>query len=209
MNESSTVRFGLRPDFRVVIVASRREWRDWLQKEHASSAGAWVITTKNGSLKPGDSYVSARDVNEECLCFGWIDSKPGRVDEHQTALLCTPRKPGSGWSKVNKARIEELVDDGQMTSAGQAAINAAKTDGSWEGLDAVDALEVPADLKLELRRYRSATANFAAFPPSTRKAILEWITQAKTNATRTRRIEETAALADQNIRANQWRRPST
>jgi uncharacterized protein YdeI (YjbR/CyaY-like superfamily) len=167
MNENSTARFGLRPDFPVVMVASRKEWRHWLQKEHASSAGAWVITTKKGSLKPGDSYVSARDVNEECLCFGWIDSKPGRVDGHQTALLCTPRKSGSGWSKVNKARIEELVNDGQMTNAGQTAINAAKTDGSWERLDTVDALEVPVDLKNELRRYPSATTNFAAFPPST------------------------------------------
>lgn len=107
----------------------------------------------------------------------------------------------SGYSVIVAARDLSAVE------AHVEMLRAGGFDAFAERLDAVDALEVPADLKHELRRYRSATTNFAAFPPSTRKAILEWITQAKTNATRTRRIEETAALADQNIRANQWRHP--
>jgi uncharacterized protein YdeI (YjbR/CyaY-like superfamily) len=199
---------GLRPNLPFVAVASRAEWRRWLTREHARSSGVWVVTTKKGSLKPDAAYVTARDLNEECLCFGWIDSKPARVDDERTALLCTPRKAGSGWSLVNKHRIEQLITDGRMTTAGLQAIESAKTDGSWQELDSVDALEVPDDLQRELGHYRSATANFAVFPPSTRKAILEWIAQARTDKTRAKRVEETAALADQNLRANQWQRPA-
>jgi uncharacterized protein YdeI (YjbR/CyaY-like superfamily) len=208
VNAASATTRGLRPDLPIVAVASRAEWGRWLTREHARSSGVWVVTTKKGSLKPDAEYVSARDLNEECLCFGWIDSKPARVDDERTALLCTPRKAGSGWSLVNKRRIDQLIADGRMTTAGLQAIESAKNDGSWQKLDSVDALEVPDDLQRRLGYYQSARANFTAFPPSTRKAILEWIAQAKTDKTRAKRVEETAALADQNLRANQWHRPA-
>lgn len=208
MTATSTAMFGLRPDLPVVVVSSRTEWRLWLEREHAESTGVWVVTTKKGSLKSTDEYVSARDLNEECLCFGWIDSKPGKVDDQRTALLCTPRRPTSGWSLVNKTRIEQLIAGGRMAEAGLKAINDAKVDGSWQKLDGVDALEVPDDLERELGRFEHAAAAFAAFPPSARRGILEWIAQAKTDSTRTKRIQETASLADQNIRANQWRQPA-
>mgnify|MGYP006154658151 CR=1 FL=1 len=50
-----------------------------------------------------------------------------------------------------------------------------------------------------------ARANFDAFPRSARRGILEWITQAKKPETRAKRVEETARLAQENVRANQWR----
>lgn len=196
----------LRPDLPLVEVATRADWRTWLEREHHRSAGVWAVTVKKGSLAPGEEYVSAADLNEECLCFGWIDSKPGRVDDRTTALLCTPRKPGSGWSKVNKDRLERLLADGLVAEAGLLAIAAAKADGSWNALDAIDALEVPDDLGAALDSRPPARANFAAFPPSARRGILEWIASAKTEPTRTKRVTETAELAQQDIRANQWPR---
>ena len=51
-----------------------------------------------------------------------------------------------------------------------------------------------------------ARRNFDAFPPSARRGILEWINAAKSPTTRDRRVAETAHLAQQNIRANQWPR---
>ncbi len=165
------------------------------------------MTYKKASVATGHEYVSARDLNEECLCFGWIDSKPGKVDERRTALLCTPRKPGSGWSKVNKDRLEPLLDSGLVAPAGLAAIERAKADGSWSKLDSIDALTVPDDLAAALAGYPNATANFEGFPPSARRGILEWIAGAKREPTRAKRVEQTAKLAEQNIRANQWPRP--
>ena len=185
---------------------SRQAWRDWLAVEHQRSTGVWAVTVKKSALAPGEEYVSPRDLNEECLCVGWIDSKPAKVDHRRTALLCTPRKPGSGWSKVNKDRLERLLADGLVLPAGIAAIGAAKADGSWTMLDEIEALTVPNDLAAALAAIEPARHNFDAFPPSARRGILEWIAQAKTEPTRTKRIDETARLAGENRRANQWPR---
>jgi uncharacterized protein YdeI (YjbR/CyaY-like superfamily) len=196
----------LAPDLPLVPVASRDEWRRWLEANHLVSRGVWVVTSKKSALAPGARWVSPRDVNEECLCFGWVDSRPGSVDEARSALLCTPRTPGSGWSRVNKERLEALLAAGRVHRSGLDAIERAKADGSWSRLDEVDALIVPADLAAALDRLSPARDHFDRFPPSTRKAILEWIAQAKTDGTRSRRVEETATLAQRNVRANQWPR---
>jgi uncharacterized protein YdeI (YjbR/CyaY-like superfamily) len=98
----------------------------------------------------------------------------------------------------------KLIAAGLMQASGLAKITVAKQDGSWTKLDEVETLAVPADLARAFRRYAGAAANFAAFPPSARRGILEWIAQAKTPETRTKRITETAALAAQNKRANQY-----
>jgi uncharacterized protein YdeI (YjbR/CyaY-like superfamily) len=89
--------------------------------------------------------------------------------------------------------------------AGRAAIAAAQADGSWSKLDDVDLLVVPDDLAAALATVPAARANFDAFPPSARRGILEWIAQAKSAATRAKRVAETARLAGENVRANQWR----
>jgi uncharacterized protein YdeI (YjbR/CyaY-like superfamily) len=120
-------------------------------------------------------------------------------------LWFSPRKPGSGWSKPNKERIEKMIAVGRMAPAGLEKINAAKSDGSWTLLDAVEALEIPPDLETALAAYPQARTNFDAFPRSAKRAILEWIMQAKRPETRAKRVGETARLAEENIRANQWR----
>lgn len=91
-----------------------------------------------------------------------------------------------------------------MTDAGLEKINAAKRDGSWHVLDKVEALEIPTDLDKAFKNYKHAKDNFEGFPPSVRRGILEWIINAKKPATRAKRVAETARLAEQNLRANQW-----
>jgi uncharacterized protein YdeI (YjbR/CyaY-like superfamily) len=139
------------------------------------------------------------------LCFGWIDSIPGKVDELRTKLYFSPRKPGSAWSQSNKVRVEELEDQGLMRPAGQAKVDEAKASGMWSKIDEAQNAIVPDDLKAAFETYPGSSANFEAFPRGVRKQILEWITQAKTAPTRQKRIAETAELAGNNIRANQWR----
>lgn len=58
-----------------------------------------------------------------------------------------------------------------------------------------------------LENIPKALDYFMAFPPSTKRGILEWIFNAKRPATRAKRILETATLAGENIRANQYRQP--
>jgi uncharacterized protein YdeI (YjbR/CyaY-like superfamily) len=116
-----------------------------------------------------------------------------------------PRKPKSAWSAVNKRRVDVLMAAGLMTEAGLAAIEAAKTDGSWNALDRSDALELSDDLLAAFERHPGSRANWDGFPAGARKQILEWIYAAKRDETRAGRVEQTASLAARNERANQWR----
>jgi uncharacterized protein YdeI (YjbR/CyaY-like superfamily) len=186
-----------------VHAESRRAWRAWLQKHHAIELGVWLITWKKASGRPVLAYG---DLVEEALCFGWIDSRPNKLDDERSMRWFAPRKAHSGWSALNKARAGRAQAAGLMTPAGQARIDAAMADGSWLALDAVDALEIPADLALVLKARELAFDNFTGFPRSAKRSILEWIGNAKTAPTRIRRIEETARLAAAGERANQWRR---
>lgn len=187
----------------LVEPASRAAWRTWLHEHHASSTGVRVVIHKKGSPTPN---LSVADAVEEALCFGWIDSRPGTLDDHRSVLYVSPRRPGSGWSAVNKERIARLQAAGLMTPAGQARIDAAVQDGTWTKLDAVDALDVPADLRAALDARPGAAAHWDAFPRTAKRALLEWIMNAKTDATRVKRVTETAEKAARGERANQWTR---
>jgi uncharacterized protein YdeI (YjbR/CyaY-like superfamily) len=146
---------------------------------------------------------------EEALCFGWIDSRPNVRDGESYYLLFTQRSPKSKWSALNKRRVAALTRAGLMTSAGKAMITLAKRTGTWTALNASDKMIIPRDLAAAFKKNGAAKKNFDAFPPSAKKAILEWINSAKQPETRKRRVTETASLAAKNIRANQWtKRPS-
>lgn len=181
---------------------SRADWRTWLTKHHTRETGVWVVTYRKGAGKP---IVGYDDLVEEALCFGWIDSRPRKLDEKRTMLWFSPRKAKSAWSRPNKERVERLIAAGLMTPAGQAKIDAAKRDGLWTKLDAVEELTIPEDLARALAEQPPAAEFFEAFPRSAKRGILEWIEQAKRPETREKRVEETARLAKRNERANQWR----
>jgi uncharacterized protein YdeI (YjbR/CyaY-like superfamily) len=179
--------------------ASRAEWRQWLADHHASAPGVWLVYFKKETGHPSVTYPEAV---EEALCFGWIDSHPRKLDAERTQLLFTPRKPKSGWSKVNKERLARLEAAGLLMPAGLAAIARAKQNGAWESLDAAEAGTVPDDLAAALAADATAGRNFAAFSPTARKMILTWVLGAKQPATRARRVAETVRLAALNKRAN-------
>lgn len=180
----------------------RQEWRSWLAEHHATSSGVWLIYYKKESGKPRVAYDEAV---EEALCFGWVDSRPNAIDDESYMQLFSPRKPKSPWSKINKERVARLIEQGLMTPAGLAKIEAAKGDGSWNRYDEVDDLAVPNDLIQALAANETANRYFEAFSPSSKKVILWWIASAKRPETRSKRIEETVRLAEQNIKANHYR----
>lgn len=181
--------------------ATRTEWRAWLAENHTRNEGVWLITYKKATGMPRIEYDEAV---EEALCFGWIDSKPQKLDAERSMLWFAPRKPGSGWSKPNKERVERMIAAGLMTPAGLARVEAARSDGSWSALDGVEALETPPDLAQALAANPEAQRYWDAFPRSVKRGILEWIVNARRPETRTRRITETVSLAAENRRANQW-----
>lgn len=170
---------------------TRAEWSAWLEDNHTRHEGVWLITYKKATGKLRIAYDEAV---EEALCFGWIDSKPNKLDDERSLLWFAPRKLATGWSWPNKERVATLIAAGLMAPAGLAKVEAAQADGSWNALDAVEALEAdPA-----AQRY------WDAFPRSVKRGILEWIASAKTSSTRARRVDETVRLAAENRPANQW-----
>lgn len=174
---------------------NRQEWREWLEKNHHTSIGIWLIYYKVKSGKPSVQYTEAV---KEALCFGWIDSKVKSLDEERYMQIFTPRKPKSVWSKLNKKYIEELIEQNLMTDAGLKKIEVAKQDSSWNQLDAIEELIIPADLKQALEANETANKYFQAFSNSSKKNILFWIENAKRTETRLKRIEQTISSAELN-----------
>ena len=147
----------------------RATWRAWLEANHATSRGAWLVTWRRGH----GPVLDYEDAVEEALCFGWIDSTAGRVDEHRSKLYFAPRRRGSGWAATNKARVERLLAAGRIAPAGLAAIERAKADGSWTRLDASHPLRVSRDLPAVVKGLPRCAAALRRVPASTRRAILE------------------------------------
>jgi len=185
-------------DAQLVHADDRATWRAWLEANHATSSGAWLVTWRRRSGRLGLDYEAAI---EEALCFGWVDSTAGRVDDDRGKLYFAPRKPRSGWAATNKARIERLLAEGRMAPAGITAIERAKANGSWEVLDSAERLVVPADLAAALDARPPAAANFAGFPPSARKQMLAWVALAMRPETRADRIRRVVDAAERNVRA--------
>lgn len=175
---------------RVVVVHTLDDWRDWLRAEGGSSQAIWLTVWKKAA---GPDKLTYDDMVDEALCHGWIDSTVNRFDETSYLLLLAPRKKGSIWSAVNKARIERLVAADRMQPTGRAVIDAAVADGSWTILDSVDAMVEPDDLVLAIDAA-GARERWQSWAPSRRKQVLTQLVLAKTEATRSRRID--AALEE-------------
>jgi len=171
---------------------SRAEFRAWLEEHAASSAGIWLAVGKKGGRVTTLTYD---DAVEEALCFGWIDATVRRLDDDRFLQLFTPRRPGGNWAASNKARVERLIAEGLMTPAGLAAIDRAKADGSWNRLTDIEAMVMPDDLTAALAATPGAAEGFGNLPASGRQQLLYWITSAKRDETRAKRIAETVAAA--------------
>jgi uncharacterized protein YdeI (YjbR/CyaY-like superfamily) len=180
----------------------RKEWRTWLRKNHTKEKSVRLILYKKENSMPTIHYEEAVD---EALCFGWIDSKPNKRDEESYYLLFSKRSPKSNWSKANRERAKGLIKQGLMEKAGLDMIELAKKNGTWTALIDVQNSVIPDDLQQALNKNKKALSNFEAFPPSSKRIILEWILNAKKQETREKRIIETVTLAAKNIKANHYR----
>jgi uncharacterized protein YdeI (YjbR/CyaY-like superfamily) len=184
-------------DAPMVDAEDRASWRAWLETNHATATGVWLVSWRRGH----GPRVEYEDAIKEALCFGWIDSQGGNVDAERSRQYFAPRKPTSGWAATNKARVQRLIAEGRMAPAGLAAIERAKANGSWSLLDEVEQGIVPDDLALALADHPPAATNFEHFPKSARRAMLEWVAQAKRTETRATRVLAIAERAARNERA--------
>jgi uncharacterized protein YdeI (YjbR/CyaY-like superfamily) len=193
-------------DLDSVQPASRKAWRSWLQKHHASSPGIWLVYAKKHSGIASLSYV---DAVEEALCFGWIDSLVHPINDSLYKQIFTPRKPASRWSALNKQRVEKLIAEGQMTTAGMKMIELAKTTGNWQAHAETDALTIPPELKKALASNADAKKNWPTYTASQQKGFLRMLHDAKTPETRVKRIARILAIVSKRITFAQLLKPKT
>ena len=184
-----------------IYFKTRKSWRAWLQKNHQKEKSVWlIIHNKNSTTK----CVNYEEAVEESLCFGWVDSIAKKRDDESHMQYFSQRKAKSNWSKSNKERVARLIEQGLMRPSGQAMIDLAKKSGTWTVLEKVQRSIIPEDLKILLLKNKIAEKYFQAFPPSSKRIILEWIQNAKKPETRKQRIKQTVLLAAKNLRANHY-----
>jgi uncharacterized protein YdeI (YjbR/CyaY-like superfamily) len=125
-----------------IYFGSAADFRTWLAANHDSATELWVGLHKKGSPKTGLRYQEAV---EEALCFGWIDGLTRSRDADSFVQRFTPRRPGSGWSAVNIAKVAELTRQGRMQPPGVRAF--AERDKRKDGQRLAD---LPAELPAEM-----------------------------------------------------------
>jgi uncharacterized protein YdeI (YjbR/CyaY-like superfamily) len=185
-------------DFPIYHPPNLAAWRAWLTANHDTARGVWVASWRKTS---GRDRVLYDGLVEEALCFGWIDSTVNILDDERGLQLMTPRKPTSGWSRLNKDRCAALRAQGRMTDAGRRAVEVAKANGRWTAYDAVEDMIEPDDLAEALDASPAARAAWDGFPPSARKQMLWWVVSAGKPATRARRITKIVSEAELGRRA--------
>jgi uncharacterized protein YdeI (YjbR/CyaY-like superfamily) len=169
-----------------IFFSTPGELRAWLEQHHATANELWVGYYKKAS---GRRSVTWSEVVDEALCFGWIDGKVQRIDEHRYRQRLTPRKRNSNWSAVNVEKVAELRKQGRMTPAGEAAFAARREKGpgtlSYERRhDAAFDAEQEATFRANKRAWKWFTAQ----APSYRTTATFWVVSAKRPETRARRL---------------------
>lgn len=176
--------------------SNRQEWRQWLQENHQSKQSVWLVYYKKKTNIPS---ITWSEVVDEALCFGWIDSTAKPIDEEKYMQFITRRKPKSVWSKINKDKVQRLIDESLMMPAGYASIDIAKQNGSWNILDEVDALIIPPDLEMGFAAQPGSKEAFLSLSKSAQKVLLSGLVLAKQAATREKRIGEIVARVGETI----------
>lgn len=164
---------------------NRKEWRSWLHKNHKTEKGIWLVYYKKHTGQPSISYT---DAVEEAICFGWIDGQIKKIDDDKYMQRFTPRKPKSLWSEINIERAKKMIELGYMTERGLKALKEGTK--TKERIPSSKNFSVPPYLKTALSKNKKAWSNFQSFSPSAQLAYVYWVTSAKTDETRQKRIEK-------------------
>ena len=171
-----------------LLLPDAAAWRAWLEENHSSSQGVWLVLHKKDGEVTALTYEQAV---QEALCFGWIDGQARRRDEQSSFQRMTPRRPRSLWSLRNVERVGRLEAEGRMQEAGRVQVRAAKADGRWDRAYLGQATAtVPEDLAAAIAAVPAAQAMFDVLTKTNRYALLYRVDEARRPETRARRIAQ-------------------
>lgn len=165
-------------------VDSRQALWKWLQEHHRQAESVLLVTFKK-SVR--DKFVSREDVLDTLVAFGWTDGRRWAVDEQRTMQLISPRRT-LVWAASYKRRADRLIREHLMQPAGLDSMEAAHAAGLWHVSDPLDALQIPEDLKRALESSEAAMKYWWTCSLSYRRNVLRWLSKARTQATRERRV---------------------
>jgi uncharacterized protein YdeI (YjbR/CyaY-like superfamily) len=180
-----------------ILFPDRAAFRKWLSKNHASNKGVWLVLSKVNTLKT----LKPDEALEEALCFGWIDGQIKSLDEEKYMKKFTPRRKGSRWSEYNRNLAARLIEQGQMTEFGLAAIEQAKQSGNWNVPQQARASDEQIQILIDaLQGYDLALANFLKMPLSVRRTYTTAYLDAKAEETRVSRLKRIIERLNENKR---------
>ena len=179
-----------------VTVLSRQDFRNWLAKNHDKESKVSAIIYKKHTGKKSPSH---REMIEEAICFGWIDTVIKKLDEDRYIRTFSKRNKNGKWSNNTIKYAKELFKKNKMAPAGiKAYKDGLKKPTHDAGIPKNP--EMPTELKKELDKSKKAKENFTNFPPSFKKILYRWILRGKREETRMKRVKLIVNKSKQNKR---------
>jgi len=169
-----------------VFFRDARAFRRWLHSHAATATELLVGFHKRHTAEPSMTWPESVD---EALCFGWIDGVRKRIDDERYQIRFTPRRPGSIWSAINIAKVQQLEAEGRMTPAGRDAF-ARRTEARSVvyAYEQAETATLTAAERAAFRKQRAAWRFFEDTPPGYRRVVLHWVTSARKPETREARL---------------------
>ena len=184
-----------------IFFRNRDEFRNWLNINHDTNPGIWVMFYKKHM---NIDCIKYNELLEEVLCFGWIDSLIKKIDDDKYARKITPRTDTQKWSELNKKKVIELIKEDKMTQAGLHKIDNYLKTGKvvWpvnkSGKKELKENDIPDFIIKELAKNEPALINFNKLATTYKRHYLLWITNARKEETIRSRLKESIGLLKEN-----------
>jgi uncharacterized protein YdeI (YjbR/CyaY-like superfamily) len=168
----------------IITVYTASQFRTWLKKNHNKETKMAIVVHKRHTGKLAPTH---REVIEEAICFGWIDTIIKRLDEDTFMRNFSKRNSNSKWSDNTLSYAQRLLKEGRMSKEGLRFYEMGKAKPTHDhGIPKNP--EMPAELAVALSKNAGAKKKFALYPPSTKRTLYRWILRGKLQETRKKRV---------------------
>jgi uncharacterized protein YdeI (YjbR/CyaY-like superfamily) len=169
----------------ILYFATPVELRRWFEENHMQVRELHLGYYKKGSGKPSVTWPQSV---EQALCFGWIDGVRHTINAESYTIRFTPRRVGSAWSALNIKVAQGLIEQGLMTPAGLKAFETHHQNPDSGYSVESRPQELPPAEDAELQANPAAWEYWQQQTASYRRAAVWWVTSAKQDATRRKRL---------------------
>ncbi len=182
----------------IITVYSAKEFRAWLKKNHKKETKMALVVHKRHTGKPAPTH---REVIEEAICFGWIDTTIKRLDEDTFVRNFSKRTLNSKWSDNTLSYAKRLIKEGRMSEEGLRFYKLGKAKPTHDHGIPKDPT-MPTELAAALSKNATAKKQFDVYPPSTKRTLYRWILRGKLSETRNKRVEKIVLMAGKGKRTS-------